>query len=105
MNLAPLPARTLEMSIDRRLQSPVVVARYQSYAAQAARFEIPKQLVVRRFALGVRRRDREDFPMPVRADTGDDEFPLADELPTLPDMFIAGIDAQIRIGCLGQRAV
>ena len=42
--------------------------------------------------------------MPVSADTGDDEHPLADDLTILPDMFVAGIDAQVGIGRLRQGA-
>ncbi len=43
MDLAPLPARALEMPVNRRFQSRMAVARHQPHAAQAARFEIAKR--------------------------------------------------------------
>ena len=40
--------------------------------------------------------------MPIRSDARDDEHALADDLPALPHMFIARVDAQIRVRRLGQ---
>ena len=76
MNLAPLPTRALEMPVDRRLQSLMVIAGHQSHPAESARFEIAEQLVVRRRALRIGDSDREDLPVPVGSDTRDDEYAL-----------------------------
>jgi len=49
--------------------------------------------------------NREDLSMSVRSDARDDEHPLANDLPTLPYMLVAGIDAEVWIGRLRQRAI
>jgi hypothetical protein len=57
------------MPIKRRLQSFMVIARHQLHAAEAGRFEISEEIVIRRRALGIGDFDREDLAAPIRSDT------------------------------------
>jgi hypothetical protein len=84
-----------------RSRPSVGIARHQPHTAEAAGFEIAKQLVVPRFALSIGDGDREDRPMPVCPHARDDEHALTDDPTAWSDMFVAGIDAEIRIGRLG----
>ena len=104
VNLAPLPARALKMPVYRCLQPLMGIARHQLHAAQPSHFEITEKTMIGRRALGISDIDRQYLPMAVRSNTRDDEDALTDDLPALPDVFVAGINAQIRIRGLRQGA-
>lgn len=110
VNLAPLPARALEVPVNRCLQAFVGIARHQLHPTEAACLEIPKQLLVCCRAFGMSNCDREDFPVPIVTDTCNDEHALAAGCPlggtsTLPHMSVPSVHAEIGIGRLGQWAV
>ncbi len=51
MHLAALPARPLKVSLNGATESLVIITGHQPHAVQASRLQVPKQLVIGRFAL------------------------------------------------------
>ena len=93
-----------EVAFDGRHQSPVIVARDQLHAGESPGLQLAEALLVGRLALGVRDIHRQDLPLAVLPHTGHDQHPLAHDASILPDILIAGIDGQVRIGHVIQPA-
>ena len=98
VDLAALPARSLEVARDGGGEPPMVVAGDEFDPAQPALLEPFEELLVGCLAFGVGLLDGQDLPPPVVAHPGHDEHPQADHPPVHARVLVAGVDDEVRVG-------